>query len=116
MIRRCVNVDGVDVEAWDSDAGTYTQRDEAGSVVEQRPLTVDETAAFVAEAAAARDATNATTLEDRARAALTANATFLALASPTNAQVVAQVRLLTKECNALIRLAVSALDSTEGTS
>ena len=36
--------------------------------------------------------------------ALAANATFLALASPTNAQVLAQTKLLTREVNALIRL------------
>ena len=39
-----------------------------------------------------------------AKAALNTNATFLALASPTNAQVLAQVRSLTRQINALIRL------------
>jgi hypothetical protein len=52
-----------------------------------------------------------------ARAALDLNATFLALAPPTTAQVVAQVKLLTREVNALIRLRVGddALDTTQGT-
>ncbi len=59
--------------------------------------------------------TNAQTLRDRAQTALTANATFLAIASPTNAQVLAQTRMLTRECTALIRLALNLLDSTDGT-
>lgn len=40
----------------------------------------------------------------KARAALTANATFQAIGSPSNAQTLAQVRLLTREMNGLIRL------------
>ena len=46
----------------------------------------------------------ATALLDKANAALAANATFLAIASPTNAQVLAQTRLLTRQVNARIRL------------
>lgn len=58
---------------------------------------------------------NSATLHGRAAAALTANANFLALATPTNAQVVAHVQQLTKECNALIRMMIGQLDSTSGT-
>lgn len=65
--------------------------------------------------ATVRTPTNRETLETRARAALTANASYLAIASPTNAQNLAQIRLLTRECNGLIRLLLSALDTTEGT-
>ena len=48
-------------------------------------------------------------------AALAANATFLALAVPTNAQTLAQVQTLTKECSALIRLLLQQFDSVAGT-
>ncbi len=52
-------------------------------------------------------------LRSKAAAALTANNAFLAKPSPTNAEVVAQVKLLTRENNALIRLALSQLDTDD---
>lgn len=64
---------------------------------------------------AATDDDRATDLRAKATAALTANDTFLALASPTNAQTLAQVQRLTRECNALIRLVIGKLDTTTGT-
>lgn len=61
------------------------------------------------------DAANADALRAKAASALQANAAFLALAAPTNAQTVQQVQTLTRECNALIRLLIGALDTTAGT-
>ena len=58
---------------------------------------------------------NFATLQQRAQAALTANAAFVAIATPTNAQVVAQVTRLTKECNALIRLFLALLADVSDT-
>lgn len=54
-------------------------------------------------------------LRSKAQTALSVNATFLAIASPTNAQVVAQVKALTRQNNALIRLQIGDLSSTTGT-
>lgn len=64
---------------------------------------------------AATSATNEAALLAKAKTALTNNATFLAIASPTNAQAVAQVQALTRQVNALIRLVGRNLLSTEGT-
>jgi hypothetical protein len=49
---------------------------------------------------------NRRTLEARARAALADNAAFLAIASPTAGQNAAQAKALTRQVNALIRLAL----------
>lgn len=60
-------------------------------------------------------ARNADTLRQRAQQALVANATYLAVASPSNAQNLAQIRTLTRECNALIRLVLGLVDDITGT-
>lgn len=58
---------------------------------------------------------NAETLRTRLRQALATNATYLALGTPTNAQNLAQIRALTRECSALIRSALAELDDITGT-
>ena len=49
-------------------------------------------------------------LRDRLQRALAANATYAALASPTANQTNAQVRRLSRENNALIRLVLALVD------
>lgn len=59
--------------------------------------------------------TNKRSLEAKSNTALTANATYIAIASPTNAQTTAQVKALSRQNNALIRLLLKKLDTTNGT-
>jgi type II secretory ATPase GspE/PulE/Tfp pilus assembly ATPase PilB-like protein len=56
---------------------------------------------------------NADTLRTRAEQALDANRKFMAIASPTNAQVVAQVKALTVQNTAIIRLVIGRLDGLD---
>ena len=53
---------------------------------------------------------NSATIRQQANTALDSNRTYLAIASPTNAQVVAQVRALTQQMNGVIRLVLGKLD------
>ena len=92
------------------DDGTVTVKDGAGQVTATRPAT-PETLARVIAAGVER---NRTTIEQRAKAALTTNAEFLADQAPTQATVLAQVRALTRETTALIRLMLDDLDSDTG--
>lgn len=68
-----------------------------------------------AEVDATTAATNDADLRAKAATALTNNGTYLGIGSPTNAQAVAQVGALTRQANALIRLAIRALSDTSGT-
>ena len=58
---------------------------------------------------------NAVTLRSRLLQALAANAAYLGLATPTNAQNTAHLRRATQELSALIRLMLELLDTTDGT-
>lgn len=71
--------------------------------------------AGTAQVDVADEIVNADTLVQRATAALASNVTFLANGSPSNVEVVAQVRALTKQVNALIKLRVGQLADTTGT-
>lgn len=63
-----------------------------------------------AQAQAVLDA-NAATLRSRAQTALTTNATYIAIASPTTAQNTAQVKALTRQVDGVIRLLLNQTDS-----
>lgn len=58
---------------------------------------------------------NASTLEQRAVAALANNSTYLAVTAPTNAQVVAQVARLTRQSSGVIRLLLDQTDDISNT-
>ena len=68
-----------------------------------------------AEIDGATIANNESDLVAKAKSALATNAAFLALSAPTNAQTLAQVKALTREVSALIRLGTRELLSTGGT-
>lgn len=86
-----------------------------GSGITEAALVAAVEAAPALPALAVTEA-NGATLRERAVAALDANAAFLAIPNtPTNAQVLAQVKVLTKEASGLIRLLLGRLDSVEGT-
>lgn len=57
--------------------------------------------------------TNADTLREQALQAMVNNRTFLALATPTNAQTVAQVKALTRQNNAIIRMLLGHFNGTD---
>lgn len=99
----------------DSVAGTFTAWNAAGAVTESRALSADEVSRFAALEAGASILGNGTTVRSRAQAALAANATFLGIASPTNAQVATQVQRLTRECSAIIRLLLNELSDVSDT-
>lgn len=95
----------------DTTANTVTTWDISGVQTGQRPLTAAEIAALTPTGALANQAT----MQQRATNALAANATYLALTTPTTAQTVAQVQRLTRECTAVIRLLLTQVDDTTGT-
>lgn len=110
-----VYLDGILRETWDDTARVFTAYDTAGNVTETRPYTPLENAQADAEATQQTANTNRDSLHSKAQAALTNNATYLAITAPTNAQVVAQVRALTRQVNALIRLEINQLDDVSNT-
>ena len=60
------------------------------------------------------DGTNYQTLYTKGPQAIANNQTFLAVPAPTAAQTLAQVQALTRQVNALIRLQLALLDTTDG--
>lgn len=98
----------------DAPAG-YTAWDAAGNQTASRALTAEEAARLAAQSASITADNNRQTLQQRAQAALAANATYLAIASPTAAQVAAQTGRNTRAISGVIRLLLGQLDDTSGT-
>lgn len=80
---------------------------------ESRPYTAEENAAADAREVEAVAESNRETLIAQARAALAANRAFLATGTPTVAQNGAQIKALTRQMNAVIRLLVGDLSGTD---
>ena len=111
MSARVFSADGVLQEQWDDDTRTYTDFRPNPDV--SRPYTIEESAAADADAVVRTADKNRGTIEEQAGAALDANTAYLAIATPTNAQVAAQVKALTRQNNKIIRLALGRLDGTD---
>lgn len=95
---------GVVVQRFDSNAGTATTYKADGTVASSRSLTPDEQAFLTQMDQTATRSTNLNTIQTKAAAAITANSTYLAIGTPTNAQIAAQVRALTQQNNKIIRV------------
>jgi hypothetical protein len=100
---------------------TITETDLRTGVVTVRDMTPDEIAQREADAiengiqqaAETILSENRIALTDRASGALAGNRDFLALASPTQADALAQIKDLTRQNTALIRLILGLLDGTD---
>lgn len=112
---KVIDSSGITRQWWDDATRTYHEYDAAGVETLARPYTTEENADADTRATEATEATNESTLIDKARTALTNNANFLAIASPTTAQAVTQVKALTRQVNALIKLKIRDLMDTSGT-
>jgi DNA-binding helix-hairpin-helix protein with protein kinase domain len=105
--------DGKLVLRADDSTRTVTEWDAEGKET-SRPYTAEENAAADARAVQATEEANEVDLRSRVRTALQANADYLALSAPTAAQSTAQVKSLTRQATALIRLVTRELRSTDG--
>lgn len=99
-----------DLVLWGDDA-TRTHHDFLHGTT--RPYTAEENAEADERAVESREQENERTLIARATTALAANRDFLAIATPSNAQTLAQVRALTRQMNAALRLLVGDLTGTD---
>lgn len=93
---------------WDSDRMVYEQRDLQGRLLASRVMTAQEALDHPSPV----EDTNAKTLKQQAQAALQADRDFVALASPTTAQTLAQVKALSRQVNGLIRNLLGLFDGT----
>ena len=108
--------DGKLREQWDDTSRTFTAWGDDGEISEARSYTDAENMAADQRLAeqTARSNVQANLLA-KMETALAGNMDFLALASPTQAQAVAQVRALTRQMNAAMRYVTNRFDSTDGT-
>lgn len=87
-----------------------------GSWMVERWIDIPDAEIAAANVAAAKEqaeASNETTIRQQAEAALAGNKTYIGIASPTNAEVAAQVKALTRQNNKIIRLLIRKLDATD---
>ena len=104
---------GVLTQQWDDATSTYTQYDPAtGALTLSRAYTAQETSAAQARTTDATARTNLDTIMSRMQTAISDNQAFLAIASPTNAQILARVTPLTRQIDGIMRVLGHILDNT----
>ena len=91
--------------------GEVTERDFTPAELAQRQA--DQAEYAIRQAAIEVTEGNRATIESRAVTALQGNRDFLALAAPTQADALAQVKDLTRQNTALIRLLLNLLEATD---
>lgn len=97
---------------WQDDSTrTYSEWSYNGTLTLSRPYTAQENQQADDRARQGVTGGFESKVRQRAEQALQTNTDFLALDPPTNAQVLAQVRALTQEASALIRLVLRRFDS-----
>lgn len=97
------DAEGNPMVVWDFTNNLRVEYNSDGTTT-SRPFTDEELAMVADKQAATQAVDNREALLVKAAQALTNNATFLAIASPTQAQAVTQVKALTRQVNALIRM------------
>jgi hypothetical protein len=102
-------------QRWDDTTRLYTAWNEAGVQTEQRPYTSQEQSEADGRVAAQALSANRDSMREKARQAVTSNNNYLALNSPNNSQNLAQIRSLTRQINALIKLEFDDVSSSDGT-
>jgi hypothetical protein len=112
-VIRDVYLDNVLRERWDDGARVFTAWNTSGVQTTQRPYTAAENLDADARAATTAAASNDATLRQKAAGAIQGNKDFLAKASPSNLEILAQVRALTRQNNAVIPLILGVTATTD---
>lgn len=100
-------------EEIDSTTGVVSRWHRDGSLIGSSPITPEQTSLMLSTDTTIASIKNSSTLEDRLRNLKADNDAYLLNATPTAGQIETQVRKLTRECNALIRLALRDLIATD---
>lgn len=101
--------DGILVREHDDTARTVTTW--ADGAATTRAYTSAENAEADRRATQQAEATNESSIRSKLRTAIQSNNDYLAITTPTGAQTTAQVKALTRQTNALIRLAGQQFDT-----
>lgn len=98
---------------WDDVKRVVTTLSDLNEVIASRPYNASENENADRVAAAALADANRLILQQQGLDAIVNNKAFLTIPTPTNAQVLAQVKALTRQMDGVIRLAANVLDATD---